>query len=155
MQMASEFPTKDVLEILRQPENKTLMRNLVLHTADVSNPMKPFAICRAWAMRVLDEFFLQGDKEKEIGIPVQMLNDRDKVNRAFSQIGFIEFLVAPLCFAVTRLMPPFEPCGEELLENIKRWKEQWVADTAPIPTEDEQKAVTDRIARLETKFYPG
>ena len=28
-----------------------------------------------------DEFFAQGDKEKELGIPVGMLNDRDKVNR--------------------------------------------------------------------------
>ena len=38
---------------------------------------------------MLEEFFIQGDKEKELCIPVQMLDDRDKVNRAFSQIGFI------------------------------------------------------------------
>ncbi len=28
---------------------------------DVSNPLKPFELSKAWAMRVLDEFFLQGD----------------------------------------------------------------------------------------------
>ena len=27
---------------------------------DVSNPLKPFQLSRAWAHRVLDEFFLQG-----------------------------------------------------------------------------------------------
>ena len=38
---------------------------------------------------MLEEFFIQGDKKKELCITVHMLNDRDKVNRAFSQIGFI------------------------------------------------------------------
>ena len=33
----------------------------------------------------VDEFFAQGDKEKELGIPVGMLNDRDKVNRRGQQ----------------------------------------------------------------------
>ena len=28
---------------------------------DVSNPLKPFNLSKAWAMRVLDEFFQQGD----------------------------------------------------------------------------------------------
>ena len=91
--------------------------------ADISNSLKPFVtwchspniflfipipssqetltlICSKWASVVLDEFFLQGDKEKELGIPVQMLNDRDKVNRPFSQIGFIEFIVSPLLLSI-------------------------------------------------------
>ena len=29
----------------------------------------------------MDEFFAQGDREKELNIPVGMLNDRGKVNR--------------------------------------------------------------------------
>ena len=29
----------------------------------------------------MDEFFAQGDREKELEIPVGMLNDREKVNR--------------------------------------------------------------------------
>lgn len=33
--------------------------------------------------------FLQGDMEKERGIPVQMLNDREKVNRPNSQVGMM------------------------------------------------------------------
>ena len=33
------------------------------------------------AWRVLEEFFNQGDEEKSLGLPVGMLNDRDKVNK--------------------------------------------------------------------------
>ena len=63
---------------------KLMWLQLFLHFADVSNPLhligtsaypvesglircrlprKPFHICRAWAWRVLDEFFEQGDEE--------------------------------------------------------------------------------------------
>lgn len=41
-------------------------------------------------------FVSQGDLEKAQNIPVQMLNDRNTVSRPHSQIGFLEFLVAPL-----------------------------------------------------------
>ena len=80
--------------------------NLMLHVADISNSMKPFRICRIWAWQVLEEFFNQGDQEKKLGVPVQALNDRDKVNRAFSQVGFIEFLVSPLIFVVIKVRWP-------------------------------------------------
>ena len=34
--------------------------SLGVEAEDVSNPLKPFELSRAWAHRVLDEFFLQG-----------------------------------------------------------------------------------------------
>lgn len=51
-----EFPTKEAVECFRQQDNKVLMRNLILHASDVSNPFKPFRICRIWAWQVLEEF---------------------------------------------------------------------------------------------------
>merc|ERR1712048_377871 len=90
------YPTAEVLEIFKKPDVRTLVIVSFLHIADISNSMKPFRICRIWAWKVLDEFFNQGDEEKRLGIPVQALNDRDKVNKPFSQIGLIEFLATPL-----------------------------------------------------------
>merc|ERR1719265_435197 len=81
----SEFPTQEALEVFRQSDTKKMVRNLTLHLADLSNSMKPFRVARIWAWQVLEEFFLQGDLERKAGIPIQMLNDRDKVNKAFSQ----------------------------------------------------------------------
>merc|ERR1719226_6813 len=101
-----EFPTKEAVECFRAPESRKLLVKLMLHMADISNSMKPFRICRIWAWQVLEEFFHQGDQETKMGVPVQALNDREKVNRAFSQVGFIEFLVTPLLFIVSKMMLP-------------------------------------------------
>jgi hypothetical protein len=107
-------------QVFAQNDNRKLLKNMMLHLSDTSNSMKPFFICRHWAHRVLDEFFLQGDKEKDLGIPVQMSNDRNKVNRPFSQLGFIEFIVAPLAFAVARVVSPVGASAEQLVANARR-----------------------------------
>merc|ERR1711979_93973 len=103
------------------PESRKLLVKLLLHLADISNSMKPFRICRIWAWQVLEEFFLQGDSERKLGVPVQALNEREKVNRSFSQIGFIEFLVSPLLFAIVKVLPPTETCADQTVQNMKSW----------------------------------
>jgi len=150
-----DFPTREVVECFREVETRSLFRKLVLHVADISNPAKPFRICRVWAWKCLEEMFAQGDTEKELGVPVQSLNDRDKVNRPYSQVGFIEFLVAPLAFAMVKVLPPFEVCVGQLVDNLKRWQEMWIADTKPAPTQEERKALDVRIRSLEKKFIEG
>lgn len=99
-------PGEAEVELLKVNETRSLLLKLILHAADVSNPCKPWNICHYWAKHVLAEFFNQGDREKELGIPVQMLNDREKVNVPNSQIGFIEFVVAPLIITMVKLLPP-------------------------------------------------
>jgi len=69
---------------------------LVLHCSDISNPFKPFNICAKWADLVVEEFCLQGDKEKALGVEVSPMCDRDQINLCNMQMGFIEFVVAPL-----------------------------------------------------------
>ena len=45
----------------------------------------------------------------------QALCDRQNVNRAFSQIGFVQFLAAPLTFAVAKILPPTESLAKQVL----------------------------------------
>merc|ERR1719213_1482462 len=110
------------LEILQAPDNKKLIMNMFLHSADVGNPAHPWKICNKWAYFVLDEFFAQGDQEKALGIPVQMLNDREKVNKPNSQIGFIEFIVVPLFTAEVKLFPTLYELSDNLASNCQRWE---------------------------------
>jgi len=147
-----EFPTKEAQEYFRQPESRKLLVKLFLHVADISNSMKPFRICRIWAWQVLEEFFLQGDAEKRLNVPVQALNDREKVNRAFSQIGFIEFLVSPLMFVVIKVLPPMDQNAEQMIQNVKTWHQIWLTETKPPPTDSEKKALLDRIGKLEHRL---
>jgi len=140
----------EALEFWKQGENIQLMRKLILHAADVSNPFKPFPICRAWAYLVLEEFFAQGDREKKMGLTVQMLNDRTKVKKSLSQIGFIEFVVCPLYFCFSAIMPPLTPCAENLINNLRQWESEWQEEFEP--TEKEQADVHARIENLENTF---
>eukprot|EP00928_Gymnodinium_smaydae_P027432 TRINITY_DN21224_c0_g1_i1.p1 TRINITY_DN21224_c0_g1~~TRINITY_DN21224_c0_g1_i1.p1 ORF type:complete len:1122 (-),score=212.03 TRINITY_DN21224_c0_g1_i1:105-3365(-) len=145
-----EFPTEEASECFRKPESRHLLVNLLLHVSDISNSCKPFRICRIWAWQILDEFFLQGDLEKKLGVPVQALNDRDKVNRPFSQIGFVEFLVSPLLYATMRVLPPAVCLPEQMLSNVQMWHQVWLTDVKP--PDAERKPVADRIAKLEQKY---
>jgi len=120
--------------------NKLLWLELFLHLADVSNPLKPFQLSRAWAHRVLDEFFLQGDEEKRLGLPVGMLNDRDKVNRPGSQHGFINFLVAPLVHQSVNLFPAFTALHAEMSSNLEMWCAEWTREAHPSEEEKAKKA---------------
>ena len=46
-----------------------VLQNMV-HCSDLSNPTKPLEIYRKWVDRIMEEFFRQGDKEKEAGIEI-------------------------------------------------------------------------------------
>merc|ERR1719498_1986552 len=111
-----------VIEVMNQADTKALAMNNLLHSADVSNPCRTWDCCQAWAMVVLEEFFAQGDQEKMLGIPVQFLNDRDKLNRPNSQIGFIEFVIAPFFAAQIRLWPVLHGYGDNLGINLGNWE---------------------------------
>merc|ERR1712187_603352 len=101
--------------------------------------------------RVLEEFFQQGDKEKERGIPVQFLNDRDKLNKPNSQIGFIEFMIAPFFAAQIRLWLQMAELGENLGNNLQFWEELWEKDTSP--GEEEKGKVKARVAKVQANIH--
>ena len=70
--------------------------NVLVHSADISNPTKPLDIYKQWAQRCVDEFFRQGDTEKRLGLPVSFGCDRNIVTLPQSQLGFIDAIVLPL-----------------------------------------------------------
>ncbi|CCD13013.1 unnamed protein product [Trypanosoma congolense IL3000] len=69
---------------------------ILLKAGDISNVTKPFDISRLWAMAVTEEFYRQGDMEKERGVEVLPMFDRSKnTELAKGQIGFIDFVAGP------------------------------------------------------------
>merc|ERR1719337_161464 len=121
--------THGCIEVLQGHLQLTI--NSILHCSDVGNPMKPWEIANRLAYLCVDEFFAQGDQEKAAGIPVQMLNDREKVNRPNSQIGFIEFLIAPYVEGMVNMFPQLDSLAIYLAENINKWKELWKTEASP------------------------
>jgi len=134
------------IEIFTEAAAKTLVMGAFLHSADVSNPCRTWEVTQLWAWQCLEEFFMQGDQEKEKGIPVQFLNDRDKLNKPHSQIGFIEFMIAPLFAANLRLWPRLHELGDNLGNNMACWKDMWVEETSP--GEEEKAKVVARVDKV-------
>jgi len=126
-----------------------LLLELILHQSDISNPLKPFDVGKAWAWLVLEEFFAQGDKEKELGIPVGMLNDRNKINRYGSQHGFITFLVSPLILSAANVFQTLLPLCDNMAMNLWEWHRQWTMDAHP-PAADVDKRAAE-VNKIEEK----
>jgi high affinity cGMP-specific 3',5'-cyclic phosphodiesterase 9 len=96
----------------------------LIKCADLCNEIRTFALSQRWVPLVLEEFFAQGDVEKQRGFPVGFTNDRDKVTGASSQIGFIKFLCLPLYGSMVRVAPSFQACIDNLNANLNAWQRQ-------------------------------
>uniref|UniRef100_A0A8C7TFS5 Phosphodiesterase n=1 Tax=Oncorhynchus mykiss TaxID=8022 RepID=A0A8C7TFS5_ONCMY len=88
---------KTMRNALQQPEgvDKAKALSLMLHAADISHPAKAWKLHYRWTQALMEEFFRQGDKEVELGLPFSPLCDRKATMIAQSQIGFIDFIVEP------------------------------------------------------------
>uniref|UniRef100_A0A8D3DW31 Phosphodiesterase n=1 Tax=Scophthalmus maximus TaxID=52904 RepID=A0A8D3DW31_SCOMX len=97
---------KAMKNFLQQPEgiDKPKALSLLLHTADISHPAKSWDVHHRWTTSLLEEFFRQGDKEAELGLPFSPLCDRKSTMVAQSQIGFIDFIVVPTFTVLTDMM---------------------------------------------------
>ncbi|XP_072937105.1 dual specificity calcium/calmodulin-dependent 3',5'-cyclic nucleotide phosphodiesterase 1 isoform X2 [Epargyreus clarus] len=86
---------RSLLTLAEPTVDKSKAASLVLHCCDISHPAKRWDLHHRWTMSLLDEFFLQGDKERDLGLPFSPLCDRNNTLVAESQIGFIDFIVEP------------------------------------------------------------
>ena len=89
--------------------------NLLIHSADISNPSKPFDVYFIWAKLVMNEFYNQGDKEKKLGLNCSY--DRNKVTIYQSQLGFINYIVLPFFSLFVQIFPKLNFYYEQINSN--------------------------------------
>ena len=70
--------------------DKPRVLSLLLHTCDVSHPAKTWDLHHQWTSRCMEEFFKQGDIERERGLEFSPLCDRHNTMVPQSQIGKIK-----------------------------------------------------------------
>uniref|UniRef100_A0AAQ4R1E0 PDEase domain-containing protein n=1 Tax=Gasterosteus aculeatus aculeatus TaxID=481459 RepID=A0AAQ4R1E0_GASAC len=107
--------------------DKAKASSLLLHTADISHPAKRWDLHHRWTTSLLEEFFRQGDKEAELGLPFSPLCDRKPTTVAQSQIGFIDFMVEPTFTVLTEMMektvtPLVEEASRSGTAAFRRWR---------------------------------
>uniref|UniRef100_A0A8C7IA42 Phosphodiesterase n=1 Tax=Oncorhynchus kisutch TaxID=8019 RepID=A0A8C7IA42_ONCKI len=62
-----------------------VLRNMV-HCADLSNPTKSLELYRQWTDRIMEEFFHQGDRERERGMEISPMCDKHTASVEKSQV---------------------------------------------------------------------
>mmetsp|Transcript_88117 Transcript_88117/g.247825 ORF Transcript_88117/g.247825 Transcript_88117/m.247825 type:complete len:1231 (+) Transcript_88117:2-3694(+) len=144
--------TSEYVRLMRTSDCRRLLRTYCLHFCDIAFPMKTWVVCKHWADLLMEEFFVQGDLEKQLSIAVQPLRDREKVNMAFSQIGFIEFFVAPLVEASTSVLFGLIFCETALCETLVKWFTIWIDSR---PGEQEEQRMRDRIDTVKKSLSRG
>ena len=97
--------------------------NLLIHASDLSNQSRPFHIARLWSELLIEgEFFVQGDKEKVLNLPVSFLCDRETVNLPKSQVGFIAGLILPMFKIIGTAIPDVAYMADGCQKSMEEWK---------------------------------
>ncbi|XP_032822094.2 3',5'-cyclic-AMP phosphodiesterase 4C-like isoform X3 [Petromyzon marinus] len=111
-----------------------VLQNMV-HCADLSNPTKPLDVYRQWTERIMEEFFRQGDRERERGMEISPMCDKHSASVEKSQVGFIDYIVHPLWETWGDLVHPDAQDILDTLEDNRDWYQSMISDTpSPPPT---------------------
>ena len=62
-----------------------VLQNMI-HAADLSNPTKPLNLYRVWVNLISNEFFQQGDQERQNGLDISPMCDRFNATLEKSQV---------------------------------------------------------------------
>uniref|UniRef100_A0A8C3VJ60 Phosphodiesterase n=1 Tax=Catharus ustulatus TaxID=91951 RepID=A0A8C3VJ60_CATUS len=108
--------------VLRSPENRILIKRMLIKCADISNPCRPREQCIEWAGRISEEYFAQTDEERRQGLPVVMpVFDRNTCSIPKSQLSFIDYFIIDM-FDAWDAFADLPNLMEHLNNNIKYWK---------------------------------
>ena len=100
---------------------------LAIKAADVSAQCKAWKTARRFTENYIEEVFHQGDLEREQGLGISPLCDRENTEVAPSQVGFIDAIVKPLYEALAQLCPEMEFC----LKNLEFSRASWRREASP------------------------
>lgn len=112
-----------------------VLENLV-HCADLSNPTKPLPLYRRWVSLLMEEFFLQGDREREQNMDISPMCDRHSATIEKSQVGFIDYIVHPLWETWADLV---HPDAQEILDTLEENRDWYQSMIPPSPPSDDQQ----------------
>ncbi|KAG5682866.1 hypothetical protein PVAND_012187 [Polypedilum vanderplanki] len=122
-----------------------VLENLV-HCADLSNPTKPLPLYRRWVSLLMEEFFLQGDKERAAGMDISPMCDRHNATVEKSQVGFIDYIVHPLWETWADLV---HPDAQDILDMLEENRDYYQSLIPPSPTETDDEKIRFQVTLEE------
>jgi hypothetical protein len=125
LEASDEPPTSRQGVKMEALEKKLNLLECILHAADISNPCKPHEMMLQWTERVLEEFWAQGDEERELGLECSPLCDREAGMRNVpkGQLGFINFVIEPFFGPMAELILEVHEAMTALAKTRAFWEE--------------------------------
>jgi cAMP-specific phosphodiesterase 4 len=136
------FAGSGVLLLDNYTDRIQVLENLV-HCADLSNPTKPLPLYRRWVSLLMEEFFLQGDKERAAGMDISPMCDRQNATVEKSQVGFIDYIVHPLWETWADLV---HPDAQDILDMLEENRDYYQSLIPPSPTETDDEKIRFQVS---------
>ena len=114
-----EFISEDKESIKNEQQ---CLLDFFIHSADLAHNTKLFNISLKWVELLSEEFWLQGDKEKSMGLTVSFLCDRKNTNVPSSQVNFIKGFILPTFEVLINIFPTLNYTVENANNNIIEWQ---------------------------------
>ena len=134
-------------------EEQQILLNFFIHLADLAHNTRLFSISLKWVELLSEEFWRQGDKEKELNLPVTFLCDREKVNIPQSQKGFITGFIIPTFDCLVSIFPTLRFTLDNANTNLKEWQKLLNAGRAKGWTPPKKIDKKDNYTKVEPKNY--
>ncbi|XP_069140348.1 cGMP-specific 3',5'-cyclic phosphodiesterase-like isoform X2 [Argopecten irradians] len=105
-------------------QNKELLRAMMMTACDVAAITKPWEIQKEVAQLVANEFFEQGDIEKDkLGEKPIAMMDREKVDELPKmQVGFIDAICIPVYKMFAEMNKKLDPLYKGVMNNRDNWQ---------------------------------
>ncbi|KAJ1503566.1 High affinity cAMP-specific 3',5'-cyclic phosphodiesterase 7A [Coelomomyces lativittatus] len=112
--------------------SKQLVLNMAIKCSDINNPTRSLHLSKQWAQRIMEEFYLQGDRERALNAPISKFMDREKHedNSLKCQLSFIDVIVQPLYQVWTPFLQ--STLSTTLMENLSTTKQAFSLVSSPM-----------------------
>mmetsp|Transcript_72604 Transcript_72604/g.166517 ORF Transcript_72604/g.166517 Transcript_72604/m.166517 type:complete len:965 (+) Transcript_72604:536-3430(+) len=97
-----------------QLEHRLMLLSATVRLAEVSWGCRPQPTFKRWANLMVEQLFMQGDLEKQIGVPVSPFCDREIVSKPRCQVSFLLVVVNPF---VAAFCAQFDNVKKELVDE--------------------------------------
>nr|XP_029729554.1 uncharacterized protein LOC109400568 isoform X1 [Aedes albopictus] len=126
---------------MRDKEHRHFILQISLKCADICNPCRPWDISKKWSLKVCEEFFRQGDYERQLNLPVTSLCDRHSTSVPKIQTGFFKFVVTPLMDEWHRFLKT--DLSHNMMYHLKYNQIQWESKLQAEMNEETRTEISD------------
>lgn len=135
---------------IMEPQQRLILCQIILHAADISNALRPWPICLSWSNLVCEEFFGQGEAERENNLKVSPNMDRSQVSQTTIGLQFGDFVVSPYFEIFAALFPK----ADELLQTLAENRKQWIKMEEEIKDSKQKQGEEEENQRLPSSMLP-